>query len=89
MTISEDLREHILAWLRANGIDPNIVPAEPYMTLDGDRMTTDVYQLDDSGHKMIAPGKDKLARTVATFTVTPPPADVAEWLRPRCPECGR
>jgi hypothetical protein len=86
----DELRGAVLAWLRANDIEPNNIPPDPTMTLDGDQLTTDVYMLGEKGQKLIAPGQDALQRTVATFTITvPPPPDVAEWLRPRCPTCGR
>jgi hypothetical protein len=85
-----ELYNHVLEWLRANGIKPENIPPDPTMTLDGDQLTTDVWMLGENGQRLVAPGEDALQRTVATFAVTvPPPADVAEWLRPRCPACGR
>lgn len=89
MHISEELREHLLAWLRENGVNPNNIPPDAYMSIVGDQLTTEEHMLGADGQKLFAPGHVDLARTTATYTVTAPPADVAEWLRPRCSECGR
>ncbi|HVE25034.1 MAG TPA: hypothetical protein VNC22_06505 [Sporichthya sp.] len=89
MRVSDELREHLLAWLRANSINPNNIPPDAYMSIAGDQLTTEEHMLGPDGQKLFTPSGEVLARTTATYTVTAPPADVAEWLRPRCSECGR
>lgn len=86
----DELRGHVLDWLRANEIDPNRIPANPCMTLVGDQLTTDEHVYSETGKIQLAPGTDEVARTTKTYTITaPPPPDVAEWLLPRCSTCGR
>jgi hypothetical protein len=87
----EDLYGHVLDWLTANGIDPSRIPAEPHMTLVGDQLTTDQKVQNDRGRDQIDPSDPTaIAREVVTYTITvPPPPDVATWLLPRCPTCGR
>jgi hypothetical protein len=86
----DELRESVLAWLRGNEIRPEDIPADPNMTLDGDQLTSDVWMRGEKGQRLFAPGEPAmLQRSVQTFTVTPPPPDVAAWLLPRCPACRR
>lgn len=90
MKLSNDLRDHLASWLKANGIDISTIPTEPHMTFDGRELTTDVFLFTEDGQRLLSPGRDELAITTATYTITtPPPADVAWWLRDRCPTCGR
>jgi hypothetical protein len=85
---SDELREHILAWLEANGIDYRDIPAEPQMSLTDGTLTTLVRQRGSGGQLLIV--GDYIENTTATFPITvEPPADVAAWLMPRCPTCGR
>lgn len=86
----ESLREQVLKWLVANEIDPGRIPSVPHMTLDGDRLTTD-QKVQKDGRDQIDPATmNSVARETVTYTITvPPPPDVATWLLPRCPECGR
>lgn len=87
----DTLREHVIAWLAANGIDVKRIPTDPHMTLDGDQLTTDQKVQNAAGHDQIDPAtSNTIARATVTYTITvPPPPDVANWLLPRCPTCGR
>lgn len=86
----QELREHVLEWLRTNDIDPRDIPEDAYVTYAGDQLTTDLWVRNADGRLQFAPGMRELARTTGTFPISvSPPADVAEWLRPRCPTCGR
>lgn len=86
----DELREHVIEWLAANGIDPGRIPVDPHMTIDGDQLTTDQKVQNAAGVDQIVPGRDEIARETVTYTITdPPPPDVAVWLLPRCPTCGR
>jgi hypothetical protein len=89
--LSDELRDQVVAWLRANDINPKDIPPLPFMSLAGDRLTTQTFVRDAAGNRVLDPAhRDQLALTSRTFTITtPPPADVAEWLRPRCRTCGR
>jgi hypothetical protein len=93
--ISNELRESVCDWLRANGIDPANIPVDPHMTLVGDQLTTLAHVLNADGHKMLDPAtastdNPTIAVTAQTYTITtPPPDDVAAWLKPRCHACGR
>lgn len=86
----DELRNNVCTWLKANGIDPRRIPDNAYISLADDRLTTEEFLFDTDGKVQMVPGGHESARTTATYTITvPPPADVAEWLRPRCPTCGR
>lgn len=85
-----ELWKNVLAWLRANGIRPEDIPTDPTMTIDGERLTTDVFMRGSEGQKLFTPDGMGLERATRTYTISvPAPPDVAEWLRPRCPTCGR
>lgn len=76
-----ELWKNVLAWLRANGIRPEDIPVDRTMTLDGDRLTTDIFLLGEGGRKKLAADGMTVQRTVTTFTIAvPPAADVAKWL---------
>lgn len=87
----DNLRAHVLEWLQSNDINPSRIPADPHMTLVGDQLTTDEKLQDANGRDQIAPDlPDRIQRKTVTYTIAvPPPSDVAEWLLPRCPTCGR
>lgn len=90
MKLSNELQDHLVEWLKANGINPNDVPHDAEMTYDGNELNTDLYLAGEEGGRVMLPGRNELARTMATFTITvEPPPDVAWWLRTRCPTCGR
>lgn len=60
------------------------------MSLTDGVLTTLVWQRGSNGQQLIAPSGNEIERTTRTFPITiEPPADVAAWLMPRCPTCGR
>jgi hypothetical protein len=76
--------------LRANDINPNDIPHDAHVSLVDNQLTTDVWARNEQGKLHLDPGLLGPARTTTTFPIsTPPPDDVAKWLRPRCPTCGR
>jgi hypothetical protein len=90
MTITDELRDQLCAWLTANGIDPKNVPTDARMSWVDGRLTTDMHLLDEDGRKHEDPTrKNQLARETKTFPASQPPPLVATWLLPRCPTCGR
>lgn len=90
MKLGNELHEHLVEWLKANGINANDIPHDAEMTYEDRELNTDIYVTGEAGGRMLLPGRDELARTTATFAITvEPPSDVAWWLRRRCPTCGR
>lgn len=82
--MSDELRSHVCAWLEANGVDPSNVPENASLSLVSDQLTTEVYVVNAAGKNVLTSDQRELARTTTTVTIrTPPPADVAEWLRTR------
>jgi hypothetical protein len=97
-----DLRTEICEWLRANGIDPALVPADErpdctYRTDDavpigGHTITTRVHVSvsPDSNAKIIRYGANRVEETTITKPMKVPPSPVIRaWLDSRCPTCGR
>jgi hypothetical protein len=98
-----DLRNEICDWLRANGIDPTLVPAEERPTCSyrdggghpygGHTITTRVrirLALDDPHAFVTRHMGDRLEEaTVTTRMKVPPSAAVQAWLDSHCPTCGR
>lgn len=85
----EPFRERVLDWLRGNGIDPNQIPAHERPTLVDGRLTTRMFLLNAEGRKQFAPSDEILTHTVTLPIENEPTGDVATWLAPRCPTCGR
>lgn len=90
MQLTESLRDQILQWFGANGIDVMNVPHDALMTYSDGQLTTDLFLVGPDGSRAMEPNSsNRPARTTATYAVSPPPPDVAWWLRDRCPTCGR
>jgi hypothetical protein len=90
MQLMESIREQLVAWLDANGVDAKNVPHDALMTYADGQLTTDLYVTGPTGGHVMEPNSSNtVARTSATYPVTTPPPDVAWWLRARCPTCGR
>lgn len=96
------LRTAICDWLRANGIDPALVPASERpdcsyregggTPLGGHTITTRVYVRvsPDTGGVMIRYGADRLEEATITKPMkVPPPLIVQQYLDAKCPTCGR
>jgi hypothetical protein len=85
----EDFRREVCDWLRANNIDPRVVPVEPNLSVADGRITL-LCKVQRDGRDVIAPnGYEVLTETVTVPLLVAPEGDVAEWVRPRCPTCGR
>ena len=84
-------RDRLLGWFRANGIDPNHVPAGERPSLVGGRLTLRMFTLTAAGKQQIDPASDGVLTHTVTVPMTVEPTDsqVARWLTPTCPGCGR
>lgn len=89
--MDNELRKQVAAWLSANGLDPNDVPAYGTVTVADGQITTEVFVRNERGKLVCEPGDPMRPahRTVQAPLLVEPNAAVAEWLRPRCPTCGR
>lgn len=85
-----DFRDQILAWLRANDIDPSLVPARARASISDGLLTLPIYVRTAKGQLFVDPSTDAPARHTVTVPVkVAPPPDVQLWLTPRCETCGR
>lgn len=82
------MQAEIVEWLVVNGIDVRSMPAWAIPSIDGDQLTYQVWDLDDDGRRIQGPDGDP-ALITKTDTVTEPSPRIAEWLKPKCPMCGR
>lgn len=87
----EPFRNRLIAWLAANGIDADQVPAGERPSLVDDQLTLRMYTLTAKGHQQIDPADDTrlLTHTVTIPITVEPDADVLSWLIPPCSSCGR
>lgn len=97
-----ELRDAVCGWLRANDIDPAVVPAEEKpdcsfrdgagIPLGGHTITTRVriQASPDSKGVAIRPLSNRLEEATITRPMkVEPPKIVQTWLDARCPTCGR
>lgn len=90
----EDFRTKVCAWFLANGLDPARLPAEPDASI-ADGQLTALRKVGRPGeHGRLVDvlderGAGPLLETVTVPLLVEPDAEVAEWLRPRCPTCDR
>lgn len=84
-------RDRLIAWLAANGIDADQVPAGERPSLVDGRLTLRMYTLNAKGRQQIDPIDDNrlLTHTVTVPITVQPDADVLSWLIPPCSTCGR
>lgn len=88
---NDDFRQQVCAWLTANNIDPDRIPMNCRISTTSDTITYPRTVLGPDGHAQRDP-KDPnqvLTETVTAPLLKGPPPEVAEWLRPKCPTCGR
>lgn len=86
----EPFRERLIAWVRANGLSETDIPSGERPSVADGMLTTRVFARNARGGIQIDPVEEKvMTRTVTVPVVVEPTGDVAEWLRPRRPECGR
>jgi len=81
-------RREVCDWLRANGIDPHRTPMNPDPSIADGRITIR-QKVQRDGRDVILDGFDVLKETITVPLLVEPEGDIAEWLRPRCSECGR
>jgi hypothetical protein len=82
-----DFRQEICAWLTANGIDPARTPMSPDATISDGRLTIR-QKIQRNGHDVAVAGEVPTETITVPLLVQPAP-DIADWLRPSCPACGR
>lgn len=88
--LDDDFRRAVCDWLRANGVDPMTVPAEPRASIADGRLTLRrIVQRDGRSVPDPSQAYAVLTETVTVPLLVEPAPDIAEWLRPRCPACGR
>jgi hypothetical protein len=83
----DDFRREVCDWFRANGLDPKTLPAQPQASITDGQLTS-LRKVQRNGCDVIHQG-ELLVETVTVPLVVEPSPDIAEWLRPRCPTCGR
>jgi hypothetical protein len=86
-----EFREAVCVWLRANGLNPNDIPAGACPSIADGQITVGTWVRGENGGLLMDPADPNypLRRTVTVPLVEEPTGDVAEWLKPRCPTCGR
>lgn len=86
----DQFRAEVCDWLRANGIDPARTPIHCDASI-ADGMLTIRQKVQRDGRDVFDPADPNriLEETVTVPVVVEPSPDIAEWLRPRCPTCGR
>jgi hypothetical protein len=88
----DDLVHDVITWFRANDVDTSRLPRDPDASIANGQLTFRQHVLSELTHTpMLDPEKpNQLATKVVTVPLlVEPPPDVAEWLRPKCPTCGR
>lgn len=102
MDLGSELHIAVCDWLRANRIDPNLVPGDekPDCTYRGDSGTpprgdtiTTRVKVQAQANKqqdVIRYGANRIEHATITMPMlVPPPAIVQTWLNTRCPTCDR
>lgn len=86
----DDFRAEVGRWLRANGVNPGDLPIDSVISIADRMITFRRFIRDADGRKRINGLENCLLTEVATVPLlVEPTGDVAEWLRPKCPACGR
>lgn len=79
--LGDELRQQICDWLRANGVNPAHVPANPRVSLSGGQLTIECQARNSAGRAVIDPGAERPATEMRSFPVTvQPQGKVARWL---------
>jgi hypothetical protein len=82
-----DFRQRVCAWLSANGVDPKHTPMYPDASIADGRLTLR-QKVQHDGHDVVR-GGEVVTHTITVPVLVEPDAEIAEWLRPECPACGR
>lgn len=88
-----DFRERVCAWLRANDVEPDRTPVDCDPTIADGRLTIRQWVTGPDGNhgRVIDPADPNrlLTETITVPVLVEPDEDIAAWLRPGCPTCGR
>lgn len=75
------LEPQICDWLRANDINPNVIPRLAVPKIDGGQIHTEIYLSNDNGRRFIDPDTGDAAKDhVSVPLKQAPPAVLNEWL---------
>lgn len=88
----DQFRERVCAWLTANGVDPGNTPVDADPSIADGQLTLRQWVTGPNGHGRVIDPSDPnrlLTKTITVPLLVEPEGDVAEWVRPRCPTCGR
>lgn len=80
-------RREVCDWLRANGIDPARTPMNPDASVADGQLTLR-QKIQRNGRDVVVGGEIP-TETVTVPLLVAPSRDVADWLAPKCPTCGR
>lgn len=83
-----EFRRELCDWLRANDVDPGTIPADERISIADGQMTMRQATLNERGKTIVVDNQILTHVITVPVKVAPPPL-VEEWLRPRCPTCGR
>jgi hypothetical protein len=79
--MNSKLLDEICAWLRANDIDPDVVPESAVPTITGDQIVCDVYLVNIHGRKYLDELTNEPAMGIVAVPLKqPPPAVLGPWL---------
>lgn len=86
----EDAHKQVCDWLRANGINPADLPANPRASLVDGQLTFLRKVRSPEGRDVLTPDRTEVMTETVTAPITvPPPWLVELWLAPKRPSCGR
>lgn len=84
------IRREICDWFRANGVDPNHLPADPHASVANGQLTFLSNVRSEHGGDVIAPDGASILTETRTVPISFPPSPLAgKWLAPKCTSCGR
>jgi hypothetical protein len=84
-----EFRQEICTWLEANGISPRSTPMNPDASIANGTLTIRQKVQRDGRDVLDSTGYGILSEVVSVPVIVEPSPAVAEWLRPKCPTCGR
>jgi len=88
--INSSTNQQVCDWLRANGVDPGRIPADPRASMTDGQLTLLSKVRGPHGGDLVSPdGLEIMTETITVPVTVPPPPIVEIWLAPKCPTCGR
>lgn len=91
-SIDGAFRRELCDWFNANGVDPAQIPGDPNASIADGQLTYRQFVLSPlTRTRQIDPADpiQFLTEVCTVPVVVEPPPGIAEWLRPKCPACGR